>query len=132
MDCTDKKCPIHGTLKLRGRGFQGVVLEAKAQKTATVGWDRRHHSPKYERYERRRTKIKAHNPACINAEKGELVAVQECRSLSKTKHFVITKKLGRDVLFAEKEKLLEESKKRARKAPEKAEEKDEGIESKNN
>ena len=96
--CNDAKCPFHGDLKVRGRAFTSIVFSSKAQKTATVGWERMHYIPKYERYERRRTKLQAHNPPCINAQGGDIVKIMECRPLSKTKHFVIVEKLGKKEL----------------------------------
>lgn len=95
---------------VRGRSFRGVVIADAMQKTVTVEWARRKHDPKYERYEKKRTRVKAHNPDNISAKKGDLVEIQECRPLSKTKHFVIVKKLGEERLFIEREKALEESK----------------------
>ena len=39
---------------------------------------------------RKRSRIPAHNPECINAKLGDTVNMQETRRLSKTKSFVIT------------------------------------------
>ena len=44
---------------------------------------------KYQRYEKRQSKIHAHNPPCINAKVGDTVKFSECRPISKTKSFVI-------------------------------------------
>lgn len=96
-NCNDKNCPFHGNLRLRGRSFVGVVTSDKMAKTATIEWTLRKYIPKYERYERRKTKIHAHNPECINAEKGDKVELKESRPLSKTKNFVIIKKFGKDI-----------------------------------
>lgn len=90
--CQDPKCPFHGSLKLHGRTFTGMVLATRSAKTATVGWERRYHLPKYERYERRYTKLQVHNPTCINAQEGDEVVIAETRPLSKTKHFVVIQK----------------------------------------
>lgn len=118
--CNDKKCPHHNSLSLRGRTFTGVVIAEKMQKTATVEWQRRKYLTKFERYEKKRTRVKAHNPSCISAIKGDIVEVIECKPLSKTKHFVIVKKAGKERLFAEREEKLEESKvKQKKKAEEK-------------
>jgi len=120
-ECNDKNCPNHGSLSLRGRTFKGVVIADTMQHTVTVEWERRKNVQKYERYEKKRTRVKAHNPECIAAQKGDLVELMECRPLSKTKNFVIVKKIGKERLFAEREQLLEESKvkqKKAEKAPE--------------
>lgn len=94
--CSDGKCPFHGALEVKRRTFVGIVVSTKSQKTATVTWDRRHYLPKYERYEMRRTKIHAHQPACISAREGDRVTIIETRPISKTKNFVIIKNLGKD------------------------------------
>lgn len=118
--CKDIHCPVHGSLSLRGRSFVGTVVNARMQRTATVEWETNRLVPKYERYARIRSKIKVHNPDCINAKKGDIVHIRECKPLSKTKHFVIVKKVGEDVLFTEKEALLEESRVKAKKKTEDA------------
>ena len=47
--------------------------------------------PKYQRYEKRRSKVHAHNPPCISAKVGDIVTIAECRRISKTKSFVVVK-----------------------------------------
>lgn len=89
ITCEDELCPWHGHLKVRGRIFKGIVISDKNQKTVTVMWEYNTYIPKYERYERRKTKVYAHNPSCINAKTGDRVKVAECRPLSKTKRFVV-------------------------------------------
>ncbi|MBN2567110.1 30S ribosomal protein S17 [Candidatus Woesearchaeota archaeon] len=93
--CEDANCPFHGTVKVRGRRFQGTVVSSKAHLTATVEWERFARIPKYERYQRKRTKIHAHNPACIDAREGDRVVIYETRPLSKTKSFVIVQKMAK-------------------------------------
>ncbi len=90
--CSDPRCPFHGNLKVRGRVMEGVVVSDRMQKTVTVAIERLHYVPKYERYERRTSKIHAHNPPCINAKVGDRVKIAECRRLSKTKAFVVVEK----------------------------------------
>ena len=85
----DPKDPYYGGTKLRGRTFTGIVVSDKMQKTATIEWPRRFYLPKYERYEKRRTRVKAHNPESVNAKTGDTVKIAETRPLSKTKNFVI-------------------------------------------
>jgi len=87
--CEDTNCPFHGNISLRGRVFSGKVTAAKMHKTVTVEWERRYFIPKYERYEKRKTRIKAHNPGCINAGADDIVVIGETRPISKTKHFVV-------------------------------------------
>jgi small subunit ribosomal protein S17 len=94
--CADRNCPIHGTAKTRGRTFVGTVTSDKMSKTVVVSWSRRAFVKKYERYERKWSKINAHNPECMNAKKGDVVRIQETRPLSKTKHFAIIELLGRE------------------------------------
>ena len=89
--CNDPNCPFHGTLKVRGRMFEGVVKSDKMSKTVTVEWPRTIEIPKYKRYLIKRTRVKAHNPDCINAHTGDKVLISECRPLSKTKKFVVVK-----------------------------------------
>ncbi len=87
--CEDKYCPFHGKLNLRGRIESGIVIKTNLHKTATIEFSHLHPIPKYERYEKRRTRLKVHNSPCINAKKGDKVRVMETRPISKTKNFVI-------------------------------------------
>ena len=48
---------------------------------------------KYERFEKRSTRIAAHIPDCINGKTGDSVKIMECRPLSKTKKFVVVEVL---------------------------------------
>lgn len=80
------------------------------QNTATVEWTRRRYVPKYERYEKQRTRVQAHNPPDIDAKEGDIVTITECHPLSKTKHFIITSKLGHERLFEARQELMEEAK----------------------
>lgn len=105
--CTDIHCSTHGKVTCRGREFTGTVLDAKAPKTATVEWTLKHYLPKFERFESRKTHLHVHNPPCINAAKGDLVRIAETRKLSKTKAFVIIKKLGEDIQYLQREQALD-------------------------
>ncbi len=91
--CEDSRCPFHGELPIRGREFEGEVVSAENEKTVIVSWDYAEKLPKYERFERRNTRVTAHNPACIGAEEGDRVRIFECRPLSKTKSFVVVERL---------------------------------------
>ncbi len=132
--CKDENCPFHGSLKCRGRIFSGTVLSAKMRKTAVIEWTWKYYLPKYERYEKRRTKLKVHNPLCINAKNGDIVKIMECRPLSKTKHFVIVSISGKERGFKEKMEALEEAKVKKEKEEEVKEDikENEAIKSKNN
>jgi len=91
--CEDSKCPFHGDIIPRGRTFVATVESSKMTRTAKVVWDRRNYIPKYERYEKRRSKVFAHNPPCIKAVEGDVVKIMETRPLSKGKNFVIIQKV---------------------------------------
>lgn len=93
-ECKDDKCAWHGMLPVRGNILQGKVVSAKARKTAVIKREFLHFLPKYERYERRHSKITAYNPECIAAKEGDIVTIAECRPLSKTKHFVVIEKVA--------------------------------------
>lgn len=92
-ECGDPKCPFHGKLRVRGQAFVGNVVSFKIPKSATVSWERRRLIKKFERYEIRRSKVAAYVPECINIKEGDKVIIMECRPLSKTKKFVVVKKL---------------------------------------
>jgi len=91
--CNDRNCPFHGSLRVRGRIFTGTVIRKDLQNTATIEWPRTAYLQKFERYEKKRSRVKAHNPACINAELNDKVTIMETRPISKTKSFVIIEKM---------------------------------------
>jgi len=91
--CDDKNCPFHGSLRIRGRVLDGVVISAKMDKTVVVRRDYQLYVPKFKRYERRHSHISAHNPPCLGVKEGEKVRIAECRPLSKTVSFVVVEKL---------------------------------------
>ncbi len=76
-------------ISVRGKTFTGIVVSAKMHKTVLVEWERRVAIPKYERFEKRRSKVAAHNPDEINAQEGDIVKIQETKPISKTKNFVV-------------------------------------------
>ena len=105
--------------KPRGRTFTGIVVSAKSHKTVTVEWGRRRVIPKYERYEKRRTKIRVHNPESINAEEGDVVVIKECRPISKTKHFIIVEKKEKNVDYLVGKRFKEEQEEKEKKSKKK-------------
>ncbi len=90
--CTDRNCPFHGSLKVRGKIFKGKIVSAKMNKGIVVEFERVYRIPKYERFAKKKTKMKVHNPSCINAKEGDEVIFGECRPLSKHKSFVVLAK----------------------------------------
>ena len=92
-ECTDVDCPFHGTLPVRGQVITGKVVSDRMKNTVVVARDYLHYIRKYNRYEKRSSRIHAHNPPCINAQVGNSVRIAECRPLSKTKSFVVVEVL---------------------------------------
>jgi len=92
--CTDKDCPKHGNLKVRGRIFEGKVIR-KFHKRVAIEFERMIYVRKYERYAKSRTKLHARLPICMEKEIniGDFIRIQECRPLSKIIHFVVVKKI---------------------------------------
>jgi len=87
--CEDPNCPFHGKLPVRGILLEGTVVSTRMDNTVTVLHEYLHYVPKYMRYERRRRKIHAHLPPCIEVKVGDRVIIGECRPLSKTVAFVV-------------------------------------------
>lgn len=92
MECNDTHCPFHGNLSVRGRILDGVVVSDRMREAVVVQRSYHHYVPKYHRYERRRSRITAHNPPCIGTKVGDVVKIMECRPLSKSISFVIIEK----------------------------------------
>jgi small subunit ribosomal protein S17 len=90
--CDDELCPFHGTLPVRGRVLEGVVVSGKMVDTVVVRKEYLYYVKKYMRYERRGKHLHAHNPPCISAKEGDTVRIAECRPLSKTVSFVVVEK----------------------------------------
>lgn len=88
-ECTDARCPFHGSLRIRGQVIVGRVVSAKTKRTAIIEVSRTKYIRKYKRYARVKSRIPAHNPDCISAKEGDLVRAGECRKISRTKAFCI-------------------------------------------
>jgi len=91
--CDDINCPFHGSLALRRRTMEGIVVSDKMDKTIIVRRDYLKYVPKFRRYERRRSNMAAHNPPCLEIKAGDKVKLVECRPISKTVSFVVVEKL---------------------------------------
>lgn len=87
--CSDERCPFHGGLKVRGRLLQGKVVSTAAKSFVVVQMESLKSVPKFNRGERRRSRMSAHLPGCIQVEEGNQVVIAECRPLSKTISFVV-------------------------------------------
>ncbi|MEM3393628.1 MAG: 30S ribosomal protein S17, partial [Candidatus Methanomethylicia archaeon] len=71
----------------------GVVASDKMKNSIVVRKDYLHYVRKYMRYEKRRSKILAHNPPCIEAKQGDIVKIAECKPISKNISFVVVEKI---------------------------------------
>ena len=96
VNCTDKLCPFHrkNAVKLRGRTFEGRVV-AKLHGRVAIEFERILEIRKYERYEKRKTKLHARLPDCLSdkIQVGDLIKIAECRPLSKIIHFIVVEKI---------------------------------------
>ncbi len=90
--CEDAKCPFHGKVSVRGQMIDGKVTSDRMSNTVVVTRTRLRYVPKYERYEKRTSRHKAHNPPCIDAKVGDDVTLIECRPLAKTVSYVVIQK----------------------------------------
>ncbi len=90
--CEDKNCPFHGSLSVRGTVIEGEVASIVDDKGVVVEREYTQKIPKYERYEKRKSKITVHKPSCFDISEGDSVKIAECRPISKTKSYVIIEK----------------------------------------
>ncbi len=77
------------SIPTRGMIFTGKVVSTRAKNTAVVEIDYLRKVSKYERYEKRRSKIHVHIPTGIKVSDGDVIRFAECRKISKTKSHVI-------------------------------------------
>ena len=93
--CADAHCPFHGELAVRGQSLEGRVASTKMEKTVIVEREYDVFVPKYDRYMKRRSRVPAHAPPCLELEEGDVVRLAETRPLSKTKSHVVVAVTGR-------------------------------------
>jgi small subunit ribosomal protein S17 len=72
----------------------GFVVSARMHKTVVVSVERVVRHPKYKKYLRRRTKVKAHDERNESAV-GDRVLIVECRPLSRDKRWRVSRILER-------------------------------------
>jgi len=68
--------------------LHGLVVSDKMQLTAVVSVQRFVKHPKYKKFQKQTKRYKAHNPE-NKAKMGDTVTIEECRPMSKDKHFQI-------------------------------------------
>jgi len=95
-ECSDIECPFHGSTRIRGKITKGVVVSKKSRNTVIIRRDYMQFIKKYQRYERRNTRLACHLPECMwhEIEIGDMVRVGESRKISKTKAFIVLEKIS--------------------------------------
>jgi len=88
-ECSDKHCPFHGGMSIRGKLFDGKVTGSKAKQTITLQKEAPVYFSKFKRYARGKSTIHAHVPECIDVEAGSHVLTAECRPISKSISYVV-------------------------------------------
>jgi len=79
------------------RTLTGRVVSNKMDKTITVNVERQVQHPLYKKIIRRRTKLHAHDEQNECGE-GDLVMIEECRPLSRTKSWRLVKVLEKAIV----------------------------------
>jgi small subunit ribosomal protein S17 len=92
--CSDENCPFHGSLSVRGQTLEGRVASTDMEKTVVVEREYDVRVPKYDRYMKRRSRIPAHAPPCVELAEGDTVRIAETRPLSKTKSHVVVERVS--------------------------------------
>ena len=94
-ECFDKYCPFHGTTRIRGKIMKGIVVSKKSRNSVIIRQDYVQFIRKYQRYERRNSRLACHLPECLrhDIDLGDLVVVGESRKISKTKAFIVLDKI---------------------------------------
>ena len=85
----EKNNPFNGTLSIRGKIFEGTVINAKANGTVVIQKESPIYFKKFKRFGRSKNKIHAHVPSNVNVEEGDYVIAAECRPISKSVSFVV-------------------------------------------
>ena len=95
QECNDEFCPMHGQISLRGRTFRGKVIR-KFPRRVAIEFERTLFIKKYERYSKKKTKLHARLPHCLenSINIGDFIEIKECRPISKIIHFIVTKKIS--------------------------------------
>ena len=85
----EKNNPFNGSLSIRGKLFEGIVINTKAKHTVTIEKKSSINFSKFRRYGRSKNRIHAHVPSNLDIEEGDHVIAAECRPISKSVSFVI-------------------------------------------
>ena len=85
----EKNNPFNGSLSVRGKLFEGIIVNAKAKNTVTIEKKSFINFSKFKRYGRGKNRIHAHVPSNLDVKEGDRVIAAECRPISKSVSFVI-------------------------------------------
>jgi len=80
-----------GPIVPRGHTRVGTVVSDRSKRTIIVEWATLEQFPKYQRSARSKSRLPVHNPDAIGAKLGDIVEIAECRKISKTKAWTVTK-----------------------------------------
>ena len=81
--------PFNGSLSIRGKIFEGIVINAKAKGTVVIERESLIDFTKFKRFGRSKNKIHAHVPSNLDVQEGNYVVAAECRPISKSVSFVV-------------------------------------------
>jgi len=81
--------PFNGSLSIRGKIFEGIVINAKAKGTVVIERESLIEFTKFKRFGRSKNKIHAHVPSNLDIHEGDHVIAAECRPISKSVSFVV-------------------------------------------
>ena len=85
----DSNNPFNGSLSVRGKTFEGIVIKAKGKVTVTLQKESPIYFTKFRRYGRSKNRIHAHVPSNLVVKEGDHVVAAECRPISKSVSFVV-------------------------------------------
>ena len=88
-DTNDNKNPFNGTLPIRGKLFEGIVVSTKSKNTVVIEKESPVYFSKFKRYARSKSRIHAHVPSNIEVQEGVRVLAAECRPIAKSVSFVV-------------------------------------------
>ena len=81
--------PFNGSLSIRGKIFEGIVINAKAKGSVVIERESLIDFTKFKRFGRSKNKIHAHVPSNLDIQEGDYVVAAECRPISKSVSFVV-------------------------------------------
>ena len=81
--------PFNGSLSIRGKIFEGIVINAKAKGTVVIERESLIEFSKFKIFWRSKNKIHALVPSNLDIQEGDYVVAAECRPISKSVSFVV-------------------------------------------